>query len=435
MVLDNLDRVQLTLDYMEQNLKTEIQVKELSRMAGYSEAYYSELFKKVTGISMGQYLTRRKLAHAICEIAAGRRMLETALEYGFDTYAGFYKAFCREYGCSPAVYLKDHNPVRPYRINLNQEEKIMLSKKAIRGILAHWVMEQETVGQIYYEGSGRSSENDFQVGKEYILKTSALPGGLKRHIEISQALKESDIHVSEPVPAKDGKLIVQDGEVYCILCRSIKGSHLDSRKLFAQGDEETAYRFGEIIGKLHLALSRLDQDICKENHLYDSVRTQAFQEIRKKAGLRLPTSFEKEYFGELYKQLPKQVIHRNMNLSYIFVENGSMTGVTDFELSEYGIRLFDPCYAATGILSENFTDRKECISRWLPLYRKILKGYDDVVHLTEEEQKAVPYVVFSIQLICTSYFSGKEKYEDLAEINECMLMRLIEHKEELCFDI
>ena len=54
-------------------------------------------------------------------------MLETALEYGFDTYAGFYMAFCREYGCSPAVYLKDHNPVRPYRINLKQEEKIMLS--------------------------------------------------------------------------------------------------------------------------------------------------------------------------------------------------------------------------------------------------------------------------------------------------------------------
>lgn len=433
MVLDNLDRIQLTLDYMEQNLKTEIQVKELSRMAGYSEAYYSELFKKVTGIPIGQYLTRRKLAHAICEIAAGRRMLETALEYGFDTYAGFYRAFCREYGRSPAAYLKDHNPVRPYKINLKQEEKIMLSKKAVRGILTHWDMEQETVGEIYYEGSGRSSENDFQIGEEYVLKTSALAGGLKRHIEISQALAKSDIHVSEPAPAKDGKLIVQEGEIYCILCRRIKGDRLDSKKLFAQGDEEMAYRFGEITGKLHLALSRLNQDICQENHLYDSV-CQAFQEIRKKVGLRLPTSFEREYeqnFEELYKKLPKQVIHRNMNLSYIFVEEGSMRGVTDFELSEYGIRLFDPCYAATGILSENFTDQKECISRWLPLYRKILKGYDDVVHLTEEERKAIPYVVFSIQLICTAYFFGKEKYEDLAEINKHMLMRLIEHKEEL----
>lgn len=309
----------------------------------------------------------------------------------------------------------------------------MLSKKAVRGILTHWDMEQETVGEIYYEGSGRSSENDFQIGEEYVLKTSALAGGLKRHIEISQALAKSDIHVSEPAPAKDGKLIVQEGEIYCILCRRIKGDRLDSKKLFAQGDEEMAYRFGEITGKLHLALSRLNQDICQENHLYDSV-CQAFQEIRKKVGLRLPTSFEREYeqnFEELYKKLPKQVIHRNMNLSYIFVEEGSMRGVTDFELSEYGIRLFDPCYAATGILSENFTDQKECISRWLPLYRKILKGYDDVVHLTEEERKAIPYVVFSIQLICTAYFFGKEKYEDLAEINKHMLMRLIEHKEEL----
>mgnify|MGYP002510650314 CR=1 FL=1 len=437
MVLDNLDRVQLTLDYMEQNLKTEIQVRELSRMAGYSEVYYSELFKKATGMPLGQYLTRRKLAHAICEIAAGRRMLETALEYGFDTYAGFYRAFCREYGCSPAAYLKDHTPVRPYRIHLKQEEKIMLSKKAIRGILTHWGMEQETVGEIYYGGSGRSSENDFQVGEEYVLKTSALAGGLQRHIEISQALKESDIHVSEPIPAKDGKLLVRDGEVYSILCRRMKGNCPDSRKLFAQGDEETAYRFGEITGKLHLALSRLEPDICPENHLYDSVRIQAFREIQNQTGLRLPASFEREYaqnFGELYEKLPKQVIHRNMNLSSIFVEEGRMTGVTDFELSEYGIRLFDPCYAATGILTENFEDRKGCISGWLPLYRKILKGYDDVVHLTQEERKAVPYVVFSIQLICTAYFSGKEKYKDLAEINGCMLTRLMEYKEELCLE-
>ena len=42
--------------------------------------------------------------------------------------------------------------------------------------------------------------------------------------------------------------------------------------------------------------------------------------------------------------------------------------------------------------------------------------------------------MFSIQLICTAYFSGKEKYADLAKINEHILMRLIERKEELCFD-
>ena len=47
MVLDTLDKVQLTLDYMEQNLKAEIQVKELSKIAGYSED--SGLFPSPTG--------------------------------------------------------------------------------------------------------------------------------------------------------------------------------------------------------------------------------------------------------------------------------------------------------------------------------------------------------------------------------------------------
>lgn len=37
----------------------------------------------------------------------------------------------------------------------------MLSKKAIRTILAHWEMEQETISEIYYEGSGRSRADCF----------------------------------------------------------------------------------------------------------------------------------------------------------------------------------------------------------------------------------------------------------------------------------
>ena len=37
MVLDTLDKVQLTLDYMEQNLKAEIQLKDLIKIAGDCE--------------------------------------------------------------------------------------------------------------------------------------------------------------------------------------------------------------------------------------------------------------------------------------------------------------------------------------------------------------------------------------------------------------
>ncbi|MCI9143799.1 MAG: helix-turn-helix domain-containing protein [Lachnospiraceae bacterium] len=432
---DYLDRIQLALDYMEQNLKTDIHMRELSDAAGYSESYYGDLFRKATGLPVRQYLVRRRLAHAIWEISSGRKMLDAALEYGFDTYAGFYRAFCREYGCSPSEYLKSRHPVRPYRIDLKQEEKILLMKKGVQGLLAHWGMEQETIGEIYYEGSGRVSESDFLIGEDHILKISAMPGGLKRHAHISQALVESGLHIPMPVPAKDGNLVVRDGNIFCMLCRKVPGVRLNSGKLLGRGGETEAARFGELIGKLHLALGGLDPDFCQENTLYDSVRTWAMKEVRKRGNL--PLSFVVEYernFGRIYEKLPKQIIHRNMNLSYVFLEEGRMTGITDFELSEYCIRLFDPCYAATGILSENFTDEAECISKWLPLYRGILRGYDGAVHLTEEERNALPYVVLSIQLICTAYFSRRMKYRELAGINERMLMRLLENKEALCFE-
>ena len=94
------------------------------------------------------------------------------------------------------------------------------------------------------------------------------------------------------------------------------------------------------------ALYWLDLDICQENHAYDAVRV-ALEETRKRVDL--PHSFMREYeqnFGDSYEELPKQPICRNRNLSYIFMEEGSMTGIMDFELPEYSIRLFDPCYAA-----------------------------------------------------------------------------------------
>ena len=111
-----------------------------------------------------------------------------------------------------------------------------------------------------------------------------------------------------------------------------------------------------------------------------------------------------------------------------------MSGVTDFELSEYSIRLFDACYAATGILSENFSNEDAALEKWLPLYQNIIQGYDGVVQLTEEEKKALPYVVLSIQLICVAYFADKEQFTELAKVNEQMLVELMEHQNELLME-
>jgi len=46
-----------------------------------------------------------RLDAALQEMAMGAKAVDVAFDYGFDTYAGFYKAFVRMYGISPKKYL------------------------------------------------------------------------------------------------------------------------------------------------------------------------------------------------------------------------------------------------------------------------------------------------------------------------------------------
>ena len=67
------------------------------------------------------------------------------------------------------------------------------------------------------------------------------------------------------------------------------------------------------------------------------------------------------------------------------------------------------------------------------MYQNLVKGYDNVRKLTEEEKQALPYVVFSIQLICVAYFADKEEFAKLADVNAKMLKLLWKEKEALIF--
>ncbi len=51
-----------------------------------------------------EYVRVQRLRCAVGELAQGRKLYDIALDYGFETQAGFYKAFQRHFGCSPTQY-------------------------------------------------------------------------------------------------------------------------------------------------------------------------------------------------------------------------------------------------------------------------------------------------------------------------------------------
>ena len=295
-------------------------------------------------------------------------------------------------------------------------------KKATQ-ILKHWNLSDENITDIYYEGTGNKNDSACYVGERYVLKFTANFGKLKKHIEVSKALRSIGLLSAVPVPTTDGAECISDGEVYFYLTRRLPGEQMIAHR-FADGDGRFV---GEIIGQLHLALAKIE-DCVSEADLLATVREWALPKA--KEALNLSDAFCKEYldtFVNLYPNLPRQIIHRDPNPGNIICADDQW-GFIDFELAERNARIYDPCYAATAVLSETFGREND---KWLRIYRDIICGYDSVARLTDTERQAIPYVILANQFVCVAWFAEQDKYAELFETNKQMTEWLMEKSEEL----
>lgn len=89
--------------FIEEHLKEELSVKRISQWAGYSPWYFSRSFKDVMGVSPMEYVKKRRLFAAAKEIRKGCKILDAALQYGWETHSGFTKSFCSQFGYSPVL--------------------------------------------------------------------------------------------------------------------------------------------------------------------------------------------------------------------------------------------------------------------------------------------------------------------------------------------
>ena len=82
----------------------------LDRLAGefyLSKYYIAHLFQETTGLSIHQYITKKRLQFCLGLIREGANVTEAYSRCGFGDYSSFYRAFRKEYGVSPARYQQD----------------------------------------------------------------------------------------------------------------------------------------------------------------------------------------------------------------------------------------------------------------------------------------------------------------------------------------
>ncbi len=121
--LDYAAILQRVLDYVDDHLGDTLSADVLASVAGFSPYHFCRVFQWTVGHPVMEYVRQRRLAFAAAELAGGRRILDIALEYGFETHSGFSKAFRRHFGCAPETYRMHAHSARPARPSLAQTAK------------------------------------------------------------------------------------------------------------------------------------------------------------------------------------------------------------------------------------------------------------------------------------------------------------------------
>jgi len=101
--LDWLKRMEDALAFIESNMEETLHVEKIAKAAYSSPFHFQRMFHVWTGITLGEYVRKRKLTLAAQELAVSTaKVVDVAFKYGYESPEAFSKAFRKIHGVSPS---------------------------------------------------------------------------------------------------------------------------------------------------------------------------------------------------------------------------------------------------------------------------------------------------------------------------------------------
>lgn len=100
-------RMSEILDYMERHYKEDLSLKDMAKSQNLSSTYFSDFFRRYTGVKFTQYNIDVKLNHALQDLVGTSHTIERiAADNGFPEVHAFIRTFKAKFGMTPNVYRK-----------------------------------------------------------------------------------------------------------------------------------------------------------------------------------------------------------------------------------------------------------------------------------------------------------------------------------------
>ena len=124
--------LQRAIDYIEENLCDELEISKIAAMAYLSPFYFQRVFNATCGMTVGEYIRKRRLSLAAEELShSSIKVIDIALKYGYDSPDSFSRAFTKFHGISPSS-------AREYGAKIKSFAPIMINCKLKGGAIMNY---------------------------------------------------------------------------------------------------------------------------------------------------------------------------------------------------------------------------------------------------------------------------------------------------------
>ena len=154
-----LDHFNNSIAYVEENLAAEINLDRAAQLAQCSSYHYQRMFSYIAGVTLGEYIRRRRMSLAGVDLQRGEKVIDVAAKYGYDSPTSFNRVFKGVHGITPKEAKQSGVKLTSY--------PMLTFKLTVKGVQA---MEYQLIDKeaFHVTGFGLKIEQDMEVAQKRI---------------------------------------------------------------------------------------------------------------------------------------------------------------------------------------------------------------------------------------------------------------------------
>jgi AraC family transcriptional regulator len=114
-LMDSLSSMNNAMVYIEEHLTEDIDYSEVSKIAYCSEYHFRRMFSFLSGISLSEYIRRRRLTLAALDLKdRDLKIIDVAVKYSYNSADSFSRAFHSMHGILPSEARSENTQLKAY---------------------------------------------------------------------------------------------------------------------------------------------------------------------------------------------------------------------------------------------------------------------------------------------------------------------------------